>query len=220
MEKAFIPDDCSVELAELFGILCGDGCVNYYPKKNSYMIDIAGNSLTDLEYHTDHICRLFYCLFGVHLRIYVHKHQNCIHSRILSKDILEFLSNKGICVGKKENLSVPAWILDDEVFFRAFIRGIFDTDGSVIVRSRNQHSLSLVLKSEMMIKNVKRFLEKEGYFVAYFRNDVIDIRGFHSVTHCIRINQKKLIKRFDSEIGLSNPYKNERLKKINGSSGI
>jgi DNA-binding transcriptional regulator WhiA len=210
--EIILPAEKSIELAELMGILFGDGYVNYYPKSKDYVIDIAGNSLTDLEYHRSFIKSLFKQLFNVEPKIYFSKKRNSLSSRVSSKEILGFVVSVGMPIGKKTNLVIPGWIKDNDSYFTAFIRGVFDTDGSFILRKRGQNSLSLVLKSERVILDIKTFLQKYAYFIAYSRSQVHDLRGFYSITHCIRINQKQMITRFYREIGSSNPYKSEKFE--------
>ncbi|MBN2052090.1 hypothetical protein JW756_01185 [Candidatus Woesearchaeota archaeon] len=221
MLKVFLPEGNSSELAELIGILFGDGCVNFYQSKKEHLIAIAGHSQNDFQYHSDYIKRLFHFLFNAEPHIYVRQDQKSLMSKLRSKELFMFLIEKGITAGKKINLSIPEWITTDDSFYISFIRGLFDTDGSMIVRTRGQHSISLALKNKNIILAVKEFLENKGYFVAYYVNEYDDIRGFHSITHCIRINQKKLIKKYAEEIGSSNPYKKQRLLNIiSGPDGI
>ena len=220
-KNIIIPSEYSEQLAELIGILFGDGCVNFYPNRNDYFIGISGHSVTDFQYHSEFIKKLFQVLFNIEPHMYVHKNQSCVISRLHSKEIFMYLTKKGVCAGKKLNLAVPEWITHNDLYFISFIRGLFDTDGSVIIRSRGQHSISLALKQENIILAVKEFLERKGYFVAYYMNEIYDIRGFHSITHCIRINQKKLIRKYAEEIGSSNPYKKQRLLNVvYGPDGI
>ncbi|MFH0870055.1 MAG: LAGLIDADG family homing endonuclease [archaeon] len=212
--NVILPSENSEDLAELFGILFGDGCVNFYPSKNDYFMMVSGHGTTDFQYHSDFIKKLFQGLFGLEPNLYLRKDQNCVVSRLRSREVFAFLVNKGIFVGRKTNLTIPPWITNNNSYFTSFVRGLFDTDGSVIIRTRGQHSISLALKNENIILAVKEFLQKKGYFVAYYVNEYYDVRGFHSITHCIRINQRKLIKKYAEEIGSSNPYKRERLMRI------
>jgi len=220
-KNIIIPSECSEKLAELIGILFGDGCVNFYPSRKEHLIAISGHSVNDFCYHSGFIKNLFQVLFNVEPHLYVRKDQNCLTSRFRSKEVFIFLMEKGITAGKKVNLDIPEWIAHNDSYFISFIRGLFDTDGSVIIRTRGQHSISLALKQENIILAVKEFLERKGYFVSYYMNEIHDVRGFNSITHCVRINQKKLIRKYAEEIGSSNPYKKQRLLNIvNGPDEI
>lgn len=207
----------SKELAEFIGILYGDGYVNKC-KNNDYVIEIAGHSKNDLEYHNEYIRPLIKSLFNLEPKWIFKKNQNTLYTKISSKEILNFLKEMGVPTGRKNYLIVPDWIKNNKGFFIAFTRGIFDTDGSVVVRKRGQHSISLNLKNEELIDEIKSFLESLGYFVAKYK----DKKSYCKTadTYCIRVNRKKLIRKFMEEIGSSNPYKLERLMRINGAGEI
>lgn len=183
-------------------------------KSNTHLIEIAGNSITDYEYHTARIRALFESLFNVIPAFRKGSGKHAIRSIVCSRKIVDFLESKELRKGRKNLLIVPSWIRQNDSFFKAFIRGLFDTDGSIILRSRGQHSISLALKNKELIDCVKSFFEIKGYFIAYHICEQYDERGFYSKVFCIRINQKNLIIRFKNEIGLSNPYKLERLERI------
>jgi intein/homing endonuclease len=206
----------SEELAEFLGILFGDGYLNKYAR-NKYLIEIAGHSEKDLEYHyfIRKYCEKF---FNISPKLIIRKDQNTLYSRIISKNMFLFLRSAGMPKGKKTRLSIPSWIKKNSLYLNAFIRGVYDTDGSIILRKRKQNSISLKMKSKTLVNEIKEALEQQGYFVAYNVEKRSDPRGFNSTTYCIRINRKVMIKRFMEEIGSSNPYK---LKKWwDGNAGI
>src|SRR3989338_8078820 len=209
------------ELAEFIGIMSGDGYMNHY-SNGHYYIEIAGHSENELEYHKDHIASLVEALFDIKPTLVFKKGQNTLCSRISSKRIFNILEDLEFPKGKKNNLSVPSWITTNKEFFRSFIKGIYDTDGSMILRTRGQHSISLGLKNQEVILEIKHFLEQMHYFIAYNECLQKDKRGFSSKIFCIRINQKKLIKQFKDQIGSSNPYKLKKLEKMikSGTDGI
>ena len=150
------------------------------------------------------------------------KDQNTLYSRISSKRIFHILQESGFPSGKKTNLIIPPWISTNNKFFLSFIKGIYDTDGSMILRSNGRCSISLGLKNQSLILEIKHFLNTIGYFVSYNECTQKDKRGFISTIYCIRINQKALINKFKDQIGSSNTYKMGRLEKMtrSGTAGI
>ena len=208
------------ELAEFIGIMFGDGYMNHY-SNGHYFIEIAGHSKKDLEYHKRYISNLVERLFNIRPTLVIRKDQNTLYSRISSKRIFYILQNLEFPRGKKINLIVPSWISKNRKFFISFLKGIYDTDGSMILRTSGQYSISLGLKEKDLILEIKRFLEEIGYFTSYSECTQKDKRGFTSTIHCIRINQKSLINKFKDEIDSSNPYKLKRLEIMagNGTSG-
>ncbi len=208
------------ELAEFIGIMFGDGYMNHY-SNGHYFIEIAGHSEKDLEYHKKHITPVIKKLFSLKPSLVIRKDQNTLYTRISSKKVFFILLDLGFPKGKKEKLTIPAWIRENKIFFLSFIKGLYDTDGSVILRSRGQHSVSLGLKDKELVWEIKHFLNKIGYFVAYHECTQRDKRKFISKIACIRINQRLLINKFFIEIGSSNPYKIKRFEIVkNGTDGI
>ena len=209
------------ELAEFMGIMSGDGYMNHY-SNGHYFIEIAGHSENDLEYHKEYIGWLVERLFALRPTLVFKKGQNTLCSRISSKRIFNILEDLGFPKGKKNNLIIPSWISANKKLFLSFVRGMYDTDGSMILRTRGQHSISLGLNNQKLILDIKHFLEQMDYFVSYNECLQKDKRGFSSKIFCIRINQKKLIKQFKDQIGSSNPYKLNKLEKMtrSGTAGI
>ena len=179
-----------------------------------YSIEIAGHAIDDLEYHGCHIAALMRSLFHKNPSLRIRHDQQTLCTRVNSKRILGVLKSYGMPLGKKTALAIPEWIMCDIAYRRAFLRGLFDTDGSVIVRTRGQHSISLGLADEHLIRQVRGILEAEGFFVAYHAYERRDPRGFTSVTYSIRINRKALFKKFFQIIGSSHPKKVEKVKKV------
>ena len=188
-----------------------------------YLIEIAGDSSKDFDYHSNHIKNIIQKLFNIKPNFRTRNDQNTLYTQIISKRIFGLLESKGMPRGRKSNLKVPDWIKNDYAYSIAFVRGLFDTDGSLILRKRKQNSVSWGFKDEKLTLELKSILEELGYFVAYNKEKRLDKRGFISVMYVIRINRKKHIQRFVSEVGSSNPYKIRKFEKVvvkNGNAGI
>lgn len=116
----------SVRLAELIGILIGDGCLT------KYQMSVALSSLVDLEY-APFVAQLIEDLFGIRPTLSKRNDSNCILITVSSRLLVEFLNRGGVLIGNKikQNLDIPSWILEDEPYTIACLRGIFDTDGCI-----------------------------------------------------------------------------------------
>ena len=69
------------KLAELVGIILGDGNLHVYQKNNSigvYSLRIAGNYIKDYEYLTNYVANLCRNIFMVNPKIYQQPNVNCI----------------------------------------------------------------------------------------------------------------------------------------------
>ncbi len=125
----------SVELAEIMGIMLGDG--NIY--KNQYAVRVCGNAKDDATYLRTHVTKLFDSVFGETPREYHFKSQNELIFYLYSKFVATNLIYHGLVSGnKKENeAKIPDWIMKDKMYIRACIRGLFDTDGTVFEQKGN-----------------------------------------------------------------------------------
>ena len=116
----------SEDLAELLGILIGDGHLS------DYQVSITTNSLTDKQ-HAIFVAGLIKKLFKKDGTISFKKNQNAMDVVVSSKSLVEVLNGLGMQKGNKikNNLSVPSWIVLDCAYEKAFLRGLFDTDGCI-----------------------------------------------------------------------------------------
>ncbi len=125
---ANLPND-SVELAEFFGIMIGDGGIN-----NPWQAKISLNSETDLAY-SKYISKLTKKLFEIDPTFIKRRGENTIIISLSSTSIVDFLIEKGLIRGNKlkAGLKIPQWILDNDEFKRACLRGLIDTDGCLYI---------------------------------------------------------------------------------------
>lgn len=116
----------SNKLAELIGILIGDGSIN------SYQVSVTLNITTDKEY-APYVIALMTSLFGLHPTSQRRERSGCIVIVVSSVELVDFLISKGLPKGNKlrAEIDVPQWIQSNKEYSQACIRGMFDTDGSI-----------------------------------------------------------------------------------------
>ena len=73
------------ELAELTGIMFGDGCLS--SKSQKYVVYISGHKQDDREYHELTIKKLFLGLFGKEVKINERNDENTLYIRFSDKTI-------------------------------------------------------------------------------------------------------------------------------------
>lgn len=128
----------SVKIAELIGIILGDGmlAINWRDreKKNSYRFEICLNKIKEKDY-VEYVKELLRDIFQIEPNIYIDKRNNGISLRLNKKSIVEALINLGLKTGNKKlnQVSVPAWIKKNNKFVIACLRGLLDTDGSIFL---------------------------------------------------------------------------------------
>lgn len=116
----------SSKFAEFIGALAGDGHLD----GNPHAVDITCNRHTDKDY-IDYLSSLFESLFLYKPHIYPHR--NVLQMRSYCKDLVLKL-NKIYAhpIGaKKGRLHIPPQILANQEYLISYLRGLFDTDGSI-----------------------------------------------------------------------------------------
>jgi DNA-binding transcriptional regulator WhiA len=142
----------SVLLAEFFGIMLGDGHVAQY---QTFV------TLGTKEYpYVCYVQKVMTELFGIKAHISTKK-SDYHDVYIGSIEITKWLKDQGLVSNKvAAQVGVPPWIFSKPEYMRAFIRGFFDTDGSVyklksgIQISITNHSLPLLIALQSMFRTL------------------------------------------------------------------
>jgi len=120
----------SVELAEFFGILMGDGGTTMR------QISITLHHIDDLDY-SYFVRKLMKALFNVDPSV-THRIKSSTNTLLISRsDLVKYLHSLGIVIGNKieQQLDIPQWIKNNNRFLKACIRGLVDTDGCVFINN-------------------------------------------------------------------------------------
>lgn len=199
--RQITPPRGSPELAELCGILAGDGHIG------EYQISVTTNSETDLE-HAKYVQRLFTKLFKIPVSFSVRKKQNACVVYVSSKEISNFLVRKGMVRGNKiaGALSTPTWVRARKSYTIAFIRGLFDTDGCVYTDSHKIRG--------RVYKNLgMAFTNRCTPLLSDFKNSLEDL-GLHptqKTSFTVFLRREKDIRQYFAQIGSANPKHTEKV---------
>lgn len=119
----------SARLAELLGIIAGDGGISL-----NWQVKIYLNAVLDLEYSV-YVQRLFHNLFGINTSSWIRNGGQPLVLTCNSATVVDFLVDHGAVKGHKFNnyIRIPEWVLFNVEYRKAFIRGLFDTDGCSFV---------------------------------------------------------------------------------------
>lgn len=200
----------SEKLAELIGIILGDGNINYRKKGKKigvYQVNIAGDKYLDKEYHLDYVTSLFKELFGVKPKEKLPKDSNGRHVIISSKQLVNFFISSGLNHGNKikNQVTIPPWIKENSSYLRACLRGLFDTDGSVY-KLTNQNSF------QICFTNYNRTLLND------VRDGLLSLEiGVSNITKNkeITITKKSELRKFLNEVGFQNSRHLNKVKMWN-----
>lgn len=118
-----IPINKSDKLAELFGILLGDG--------NISLFQIKVTLSKEEKSYSEHVANLFKINFNASPKILVRKNGH-LDIYLNSVKLSKWLMDEGLVFNKvKSQVSPPLWIFRKKEYMNSFLRGFFDTDGSL-----------------------------------------------------------------------------------------
>lgn len=181
----------SDDLAEFFGIMLGDGNLTHF--------QVAVTLGTKEAEYAEYVARLIEKLFGPIAKILIYK-KNYRSIYIGSVEATQWLQTEGLVFNKvKSQVSAPGWIFEKESYMERFLRGFFDTDGSVY-ELKFGIQIGLTNRSIPLLESLQQMLIALHYNVSAISKYRLYIT---------KIND---IKRFFEEITPQNPKHNERYK--------
>ena len=201
-KKIILPYEMSEELAEEIGIHLGDGCMSF----NRNYFSVKTNK-TEESYVTDFLFPLYKKLYNIDLRLM--QLPSVSGFEICSKSLCEFKNRIiGLPYGEKvEKIEVPKVITDtrNKEIYKAFIRGLFDTDGCIYMSKKGRYPLiSITIKSEKLIKEVGLMLKQMGFIPQINKYSIV-------------LSGVVMLKKWIEEINSNNPKK---IKKLERASSI
>ena len=181
----------SVKLAEFMGIMLGDGCAsNYYST-------VSLNSHADKAY-VPYVLHLIDKLFvGGSFNAKQIKNVNLVLIQISSVQISQFLRNEGLLPNNKK---IPAWILENQTYRRACVRGLFDTEGSISYKFYKS-------KKGLSIYKQLNFRNADQKLMHFVRQELLDLglKPTMSQTRSLYLSNHEDIDIYSTFIGFSNP---------------
>jgi len=174
-------------LAETAGIFAGDGTL-YKTNCTGYVLEIRGN-YDEETYYKNFVMPLFEKNLKTKLKII---DRSCKGSKIIGirkcgKLVLSvFHDLLGFPVGSKERIvSIPKMFINNKNLYIPYLRGVFDTDGSVSIREVKkgciQPYVSFTSVSENHRKQIHKLLKKMG-FNAWKEKHRVRICGWSTVS--------------------------------------
>jgi hypothetical protein len=125
----------SDRLAEMFGILLGDGNITSARIKGvlANVFSVSLNAVDEKEY-VDYVKRMLIEMFGKCSDV-PNKKSKCIRLFVRDTKVVHFLLRNGLMSGDKvkNQVNVPGWIKEKGGYEIACLRGLVDTDGCVYV---------------------------------------------------------------------------------------
>ncbi|MFH1396376.1 MAG: LAGLIDADG family homing endonuclease [archaeon] len=170
-----LPECPSCELAEFIGILTGDGYMNKYGKYFS-IVEIVGDPRFDKAYLENHVTNMINNLFNLKPKVDFKRTQNLMSIRLMSKGLNNYLELVGFKSGKKGQIGIPSWILENDEYMKFFIKGLVDTDGCLTLLNRKHKNFNFYPRvqitsiSKSLIDDVGTWLSNQGFSVCLMKD--------------------------------------------------
>ena len=200
----------SAYLAEECGIHLGDGYMRI--QKNKYGIHYeyhySGHANDDSNYIL-YVKQLMKRLYGLNFSHEKSKGNKFFMSYNV-KNLVNFKLGIGMPLSPKINVLIPNWIKKNNKFNSKFLRGIFDTDGSLTFKSQNGNlhtypNISISLKDKYLIEQLIVILNNLGFKCCACHHKKFDKRtNKHSINWDININGILNLEKFIQVIGFKN----------------
>ena len=199
-------------MAEDIGHHIGDGCMlkEKFGGRTRYCFYYAGHARLDLDYFKTVLIPRKKALYGFKRFSFKSKGNEMV-LYFKSVGLYNLYKRLGVGEGKKEDIGVPPFVLDGAApIKKAFLRGLFDADGSIAFKRRYRKiryypTVSISTKSNCLAKDVSQLLCDVGFGHNIYRYSRIDKRsGKEYVGYKIEANGKKKLEEWMGKIGSSN----------------
>ena len=149
-----VPNKRSAKLAEFYGVMLGDGHISHF----QIVVTLGTKELSYVEY----VASLMTELFDAKPTILIRKdgYRDVYFGYV---DLVKYLRADGFVTNKvREQVDIPHWIFEKPEWMNSFVRGFFDTDGSVY-RLRFGIQVSFTNKSARLLISLHKMLIALGY---------------------------------------------------------
>ncbi len=186
-----IPKSYSPELAEFFGIMFGDGSLSHFQT----MVTLGIKEMSYAKYVADLMEKIFGVIATISIRKGGYK-----DVYIGSVELTSWLQREGLVFNKvKSQVDVPVWIFSRKIYMERFLRGFFDTDGSVY-KIRFGIQIAFINFSVPLLCSLHKMLKKLSY------------RPSEASSHKIYITKRPEVVRFFREINPANEKHRQRFE--------
>lgn len=155
---------CASEIeGEIVGIFAGDGSQFYYPASGAYQINIHFGAKN--EQYAKYVQKLFELYFNKKFRLSYEKSGSIIRLRTQSKKIFYYFQNYityNSCI-KHSTVKLNSLTIPNE-FKIGFLRGLFDTDGSVLYLQKEKRvRIAFYTTSPELMKQVQALMSEFNF---------------------------------------------------------
>ena len=139
MQLVTIPQKISPPLAEETGLHIGDGTMGFYNSRGKIKGSFAlrGHLIDDRPHYDSVIKGLYKEVYGISISLREMQSTGVYGFQIWNNDLVEFKSKKlGLPLGKKMDITIPPFFLENKENKISVLRGIYDTDGCLYLEKK------------------------------------------------------------------------------------
>lgn len=147
------------DLAELIGVILGDGHIRVYPRAEELSIFSNSNNPGFVKRYSFLIEKIF----DKKPVTTLHSGKNCIRIRIYQKHIS---SRLGVPISPRLNLkiSIPGWIISNKKYIVRYLRGLYEAEGSHSIHEPTYtYKVQFSNRNTSMLENVFNLVSKLGF---------------------------------------------------------
>lgn len=147
------------DLAELIGVILGDGHLEKFPRTERLLIFSNSNN----KGFANRYAGLVKKIFNKEPYVYKQSSQNCIRVSLYQKNLSKRLK---IPNGSRKNFNfrLPAWIENDRSFLIRFLRGLFEAEGLYSIHKPTYtYKFSFSNLNQSLLKIVYKSLKVLGF---------------------------------------------------------
>ena len=158
----------SKELAEFYGTILGDGCVEKFPRTDKITISFNRKE----QDHLLHVFKIICELFDKEPKIRSRKTSNCDDLYFYQKNLssrLEFPYGRKL----DNDLIIPEWIKRSVLYSRHCLKGLFETDGDWFIDNKyDTNVIKFTNMSSTLLNDLYSVLINLGYHPQLRKTDV------------------------------------------------
>ncbi|HEY4488880.1 MAG TPA: hypothetical protein VJA87_00115 [Candidatus Paceibacterota bacterium] len=147
------------DLAELIGVVLGDGHIEAFPRTERLLIFSNANNPGFVDRYANMVEKLF----NKKPYVYKTKGKECIRIGIYEKQIS---SRLGVPTGARKELElpVPPWILSNKEYIVRYLRGLYEAEGSLSFHPPTYtHKFAFSNLNQSLLGNVHDLMSSLGF---------------------------------------------------------
>lgn len=159
IRREYPPFEKNGDLAELIGVVLGDGYLAKFPRCDLLVISSNSNNFGFVKRYSELIEKVF----GKMPALAKQKKSNCIQIKIYQQQIAKRI-NLPYSPKKNREFPIPSWILKEEQYILRYLRGLYEAEGSFCVHLPTSTYKFLFRNLNIsLLKNVEYCLKLLGF---------------------------------------------------------